>query len=153
MLVTYGRRSEVGVVGSRAVLGVEDGEVTAETALAVVVVLEVTRGLREAEVVEDIVVGVGSVEQLRHGSIAVRRRRRPAGAPVVLEVEIGARGAVVVLPRGAAAGVGLRNGVVWNTCVSLLSMNSNRPCFLWRKPACYDYLRRECVYVLPRVSV
>lgn len=59
------RRREVGVVGAGAVLRVEDDEVVGLAALAVVVDLEVARGLVEAELVQQVVVLVGRIEELR----------------------------------------------------------------------------------------
>jgi hypothetical protein len=52
-------------------LGVQDDKVVADAALRVVVELEVTSALGEAEQVQQVVVGVGSVEQLGNRGICI----------------------------------------------------------------------------------
>lgn len=111
--ITHGWRREVRIVCSRTILGVKNDEIVTLAALAVVVGLEVTRRLRETKIIEDIVVRVGGVEELRNRRVAVRRRGRPASAPVVLKIKRRARWAVVGLPCRSTVGVGLSNGVVW----------------------------------------
>lgn len=107
-----GGSEEVGIVGSRAVLGEEDDKVVTGTALALVVDLEVTGGLGEAESVQQVVVVVGSVVELGDGGIDVGGRGGQAGGVLVVEVVRGAGGAVVGKVSSAAAGVGLSNAVV-----------------------------------------
>lgn len=63
-LLTIGRRGEVGIVGTRAVLGVKDDLVVAATAGTVIVHLEVASSLVEPKNVKQVVVSVGNVEQL-----------------------------------------------------------------------------------------
>lgn len=57
-------RTEHGVVGAGAVLGVEDHEVIPFSTCTVVVGLEVAGLFVEAEGIEEVMVGVGGVEQL-----------------------------------------------------------------------------------------
>ena len=103
--------SEVGVVGARAVLSVADGEVVALTSLAVVVHLEVTGLLSETESVENVVVGVGGVEQLGDSKVLVLIWLHLL-AVLVDKAELGAVWAVVVLPLLATAWVVLSSNVV-----------------------------------------
>lgn len=58
------RSGKVGVVGARAVLGVQDDIVISQAALPVSVVLEVTGLFGEAQGVKQIMVDIGSVEEL-----------------------------------------------------------------------------------------
>ncbi len=76
------RRREVRVVRAGAVLGVAEHAVAAESHATEVRVLEVARGLVEAERVEFVVVPVRDVEKLRHRTAAedVRRAGRAAVA-------------------------------------------------------------------------
>lgn len=111
-VLAVGGRGEVGVVGAGAVLGVEDDEVVALAALAVVVGLEVAGRLGEAEVVQQVVVRVGRVEELGDRGVGVRRRGRQRRVPVVLELERRACRAVVAEVVRTAVGVGLRDAVV-----------------------------------------
>lgn len=69
--LAIGRSSKVGVVGTRAVLGVQDNEVVATAALVVVVELKVSCLLGETERVEKVVEGVGGVEELSNGGVDV----------------------------------------------------------------------------------
>jgi hypothetical protein len=70
------RSGKVGVVGARAVLGVQDDIIVSTTALAIGVVLEVTGFLVEAQGVKQIMVGIGCVEELDDRCIDVGRGRR-----------------------------------------------------------------------------
>ena len=112
-LLAIRRSGEVGVVGARAILGVQDDIVGATAASTVVVDLEVTGSFVEAESVEQVVVSVRGVEQLGDGSIYVRRRwsgRGGVGEDVV--VATATTGPVVVEVGGATGRVRLGNGVV-----------------------------------------
>jgi hypothetical protein len=112
-LLAIGRSGEVGVVGARAILGVQDDIVGATATSTVVVDLEVTGSLVEAEGVEQVVVGVRGVEQLGDGSVYVRRWWSGRGG-VREDVVVAATTArpVVVEVAGATGGVGLGDGVV-----------------------------------------
>lgn len=104
---------KVGVVGARAVLGVQDDHVVATAALVVVVGLEVTSSLGETESVQQVVVLVGSVEELGDGSVQVGLGLGVgSGGPSVLKLAIRSAGAVVVEVAVATAGVVLGNTVV-----------------------------------------
>ena len=112
-LLAIGRGGEVGVVGARAILGVQDSIISATAACTVVVDLEVTGSLVEAESVEQVVVGVRGVEQLSDRSVHVRRRRGGGGG--VREDVVVARATarpVVVEVGGATGRVRLSDGVV-----------------------------------------
>lgn len=104
--------SKVGVVGARAILGVQDDKVIAQTTLAVVVRLEVAGNLVEAEDVQQVVVLVGSVEQLGDGGITVVRGVGLGQREGVLKGPGCAGWAVVVEVVVASVGVDLGNGVV-----------------------------------------
>jgi hypothetical protein len=112
-LLAIRRSGEVGVVGARAILGVQDDIVGATATSTVVVDLEVTGSLVEAEGVEQVVVGVRGVEQLGDGSVYVRRWWSGRGG-VREDVVVAATTArpVVVEVAGATGGVGLGDGVV-----------------------------------------
>lgn len=112
-LLSIRRSGEVGVVGTRAILGVQDDIVGAKAASTVVVDLEVTGSFVEAEGVEQVVVGVRGVEQLSDGSVYVRRWRGGRGG-VREDVVVAATTArpVVVKVAGATGRVGLGDGVV-----------------------------------------
>jgi hypothetical protein len=112
-LLSVRRSGEVGVVGTRAILGVQDGIVSATAASTVVVDLEVTGSLVETEGVEQVVVGVRGVEQLGDGSVYVRRWWGGRGG-VREDVVVAAATArpVVVEVGGATRRVGLGDGVV-----------------------------------------
>src|SRR5690606_36027854 len=97
------RRGEVGVVGARAVLGLGLDVVTAQAAVAVVVLLEVAARLVEAELIGHVVDDVVEVEQVGHRGRAIGRRRL---GQIEREVEDEAATAV-----RAAAGVGRVVGV------------------------------------------
>lgn len=85
-VLSIGGSGEVGVVSAGAVLGVEDDEVVALAALSVVVDLEIAGRLGEAEVVQQVVVHVGRVEELGDRSVGVGRGRRQGSVPLVLEL-------------------------------------------------------------------
>ena len=106
------RGSEVGIVRPRAILGVEDDGIVALAAGAVVVGLEVTSGLVEAERVEHVVVHVRGVEELGDGCVDVLLRVGLGEGVAVLEFRAGSVGAVVVGPAVVAVVVGLRDAVV-----------------------------------------
>ena len=112
-LLAIRRSGEVGVVGARAILGVQDDIVGATAASTVVVDLEVTGSFVEAKGVEEVVVGVRGVEQLGDGSVYVRRGRGGGGG-VGEHVVVAATTArsVVVEVGGATGRVGLGDGVV-----------------------------------------
>lgn len=74
-VLTIGGSAKVRIVGASPVLGVEDGEVISLTALAVVVDLKVPGGLVEAQEVQQVVILVSCVEQLRDRGIDVALRR------------------------------------------------------------------------------
>lgn len=86
-VLAIGGSGEVGVVGARAILRVEDDEVVTLATLSVVVRLEVTGLLGESEIVQKVVVCVRSVEELGDRGVGVGRRRRQSRVPVVLELE------------------------------------------------------------------
>lgn len=65
------RSGKVGVVGARAVLGVQNHIVISATSLAIDIVLEVTGPLVEAQGVKQIMIGIGRVEELDDGCIDV----------------------------------------------------------------------------------
>ena len=112
-LLAIGRSGEVGVVGARAVLGVQDDIVGTTATSTVVVDLEVTSNLVEAEGVEQVVVGVRGVEQLGDGSVYVRRWRGGRGGVRENVVVAAATARPVVVEVGSATGrVGLGDGVV-----------------------------------------
>lgn len=106
------RGSKVGVVGAGAVLGVEDDKVITSTALAVVVGLEVTGRLIESESVEQVVILVGGVVELGNGGIPVVLLLGQLSRVLVLELALGAVGAVVIEISAAASGVDLGNTIV-----------------------------------------
>lgn len=105
---------EVCVVEARAVLCVEPDEVVAHAALAVVVGLEVACGRGEAELVEEVVVGVGGVPELGDGCVDVAAEVGGVEAVGVVEVEGWAGGAreAEVFGLRAVGPVVLRDGVV-----------------------------------------
>jgi hypothetical protein len=112
-LLAIRRSGKVGVVGTRTILGVQNGLVGTTAACTVVVDFEVAGSLVEAKSVKQVVIRVRGVEQLRDGSIYVRRWR--AGSGGVREdvvVATATAGSVVVKIRGATRRVGLRDGVV-----------------------------------------
>lgn len=95
-ILTIRRGGEVGIVSAGAILGVENDEVVASAALAVVVDLEVAGLFGEAKIVQKVVVDVRRVEKLGDRSIRVSGGRRQRLIPVVFELERRAGGAVVV---------------------------------------------------------
>lgn len=103
---------KVGIVGARAVLGVQDDKVIAQATLAIVVRLEVAGNLVETEDVQQVVVLVGSVEQLGDGSITVVCGVGLGQREGVLKGPGCAGWAVVVEVVVASVGVDLGNGVV-----------------------------------------
>jgi len=117
------RSSEVSIVSSGAILGVQNDKVTALASLAVVVGLEVTSSLVEAELVEEIMIVVGSIEQLRDRSVGVdswvslRKRewvRKVLSRAVrarVVEVIIAARG-IDLGDAVVATGAGIRGSTI-----------------------------------------
>jgi hypothetical protein len=104
--------SEVGVVGSGAVLGVQDDGVVALATGVVVVGLEVTGGLVEAEGVEEVVVDVGGVEELGDRGVGVLLRVGLGEGEGVLELRAWGVRAVVVEVVVVAIVVGLGDTVV-----------------------------------------
>ena len=123
------RSGEVGVVGAGAVLGVQDDHVIADTTLTVVVGLKVTGRFIEAEGVKKVMVSVRGVEQLRDGSIHIRRWRRHGCCVREAESRTGACWAVVVEVSGSSAWVGLSNTVVATSC-GVGCASSTLPCEL-----------------------
>lgn len=111
-VAAIGGSGKVGVVGARAILGIQDDKVIAQTTLAVVVGLEVAGNLVEAEEVQQVVVLVGSVEQLGDGGITVVRGVGLGQREGVLKGPGCAGWAVVVEVVVASVGVDLGNGVV-----------------------------------------
>jgi hypothetical protein len=111
--LAIGRSGEVGVVGTRTILGVQDGLISSTAACTIVVDLKVAGGLVEAEGVKQVVVSVRGVEQLGDGGIHVRRWRGSRGG-VGKDVVVAAATtrSVVVEVGGATRRVGLCNGVV-----------------------------------------
>lgn len=99
-----GRRGEIGVVGAGAVLGVEDDVVAARAAEALVGDLEVVGGLGEAEGVQQVVVLVRGVEELRDRGVVIGCWVGDAGVVGVFE-GVGVRGWAVVV-EVACVGVG-----------------------------------------------
>lgn len=116
--LTVDGRLEVGVVQAGAVLGVEVNEIVTNASLAVVVGLEVSGLLGEAQLVEQIVVGVCGVEELGDGRIDVALPVALFGAVIVLEVQIAAVGTrevevvIAVFPVALCDSVVSLNGVV-----------------------------------------
>lgn len=112
-LLAIRRSGKVGVVGSRAVLGVQDNIVVATATSAVVVDLEVTSSLVEAESVKQVVVGVCNVEELGDGSVYVGRWRAGGGGVGEHVVVAAATTGPVVVQVGSSTGrVRLSNGIV-----------------------------------------
>jgi hypothetical protein len=112
-LLAIRRSGEVGVVGSRAVLSVQDDIVGALATSTVVVDLEVAGGLVEAEGVEQVVVSVRGVEELGDRCIYVRcGRGGGGGVGEDVVVTTAAAGSVVVEVGSSTRRVGLSNGVV-----------------------------------------
>ena len=103
---------KVGIVGTRAILSIDNGEIVAFTTLVAVVDLEVTSSLVEAKGVEKVMVSVGSVEELSNGEVLVGGWGSSSWAPWVAEDEVGALWAVVVDIGATASWVVLGNGVV-----------------------------------------
>lgn len=110
--LAVGGAGEHGVVVPGSVLSVQDGEIVALTALAVVVGLEVASCLVEAQLVKQVVELVDRVEQLSHRRVAVRGRRGHGERVVVGEDSVGAIGAVVVQVGGTSARVHLGDRIV-----------------------------------------
>jgi hypothetical protein len=106
------RGGKVGVVGTRAVLGVQNDLVVAKTSCAVVVYLKVSGTLIETENVEKVVVRVRGVEQLGNGGINIAGRRSRSGGVGVHKVLGGAGRSIVVEVCSAAAWIRLSNSVV-----------------------------------------
>lgn len=110
--LSIGWSGKVGVVGTRTILYVEDNSVITNTALTVVIGLEVAGLLVEAKSVEEIVICVCSVEQLGNGSINICCWGSCGGGVWVLEDRLGVCGSVVVQVGGTAGRIVLSNAVV-----------------------------------------
>lgn len=105
--LSIGRSGEIGIVGTGTILCVEDDVVVTRAAVALVVDLEVVRRLGEAELVQEIVVGVGSVEELGDRGIVVVLGVLDCGVVIVLKVIGGRLRAVVVDVAGVRVATGL----------------------------------------------
>lgn len=103
--------AESGIVSARTVLGVENNKVVARATLAVVIGLEVASGFVKAKPVQDVVVVVSSVEQLRDGEVNVFFRADGVGVEV-LKLARRAVGTVVSLVIAATVRVDVCNSVV-----------------------------------------
>ena len=115
---------EVRVVSARAVLSVQEDEVVANTTGAVVVDLEVTGALIETELVQQVVVLVGGVEQLGNGGIGVCLVVGGVQVQGVVELEVTSDRARVVeesVVCKVVLPVGLRNTVVTTGCLVPIS--------------------------------
>jgi hypothetical protein len=106
--------SKVGVVESAAILCVEENKVITNTTLSVVVDLEVSCLLVEAERVQQVVINVGSVEQLGDRSVRVALEIRLIGGVGVMELEVRADRSwqIVVFACSLVCPVVLCNAVV-----------------------------------------
>jgi hypothetical protein len=115
---------EVGVVGARAILSVQEDVVSADTTVAVVVSLEVTGLLVEAELVQQVVVLVGGVEELGNRGVGVGLVVGGVQVQWVVELEVAGLRASVGQERlvgGVVLPVGLRNTVVTTGCLEPIS--------------------------------
>jgi hypothetical protein len=106
------RCGKVGIVSAAAILRVQDDEIVATTALAIVVDLKVSSSLVETQKVQEIVILVGCVKQLRDGGITVRDWVSLRSGKVVLKLEALAVWAVVVEVCTASRRVHVGNSIV-----------------------------------------
>ena len=114
-LLAVRRGHKVGIVAGRVVrvLCIGNYSVTASTALAKVVHLEVARHLVESESVEQVVVHVGRVEQLGDSHVDILLRPKTVVFSIlVLERHAGVDGSPVVQPVGLTLPVFMREHVV-----------------------------------------
>lgn len=91
---------------------IEDDCVVAYSALTVVVRFEVTGCFSEAELIQKIVVVVGSVEELRDRSINVLGWGTGRGRVRVVEDKRRISGPVIIRVGGASAGIALGDVVI-----------------------------------------
>lgn len=106
------RSGKVGIVSTAAILRVQDDEIVATTALAIVVDLKVSSSLVETQKVQEIVILVGRVKQLRDRGITVRDWVSLRSGKGILKLEAAAGWAVVVEVCSASRWVHLGNGIV-----------------------------------------
>lgn len=110
--LTIGRSRELRIVQTRSILRHKNNCIVTDTSSVVVVSLEVTSLLIESKSMENIVVLVGSVEELSGGCVAVLSRVCLSEGVLVLEgVRLGV-GAVVVQVCASTGGVSLGDTVV-----------------------------------------
>ena len=106
------RCREICVVGTTTILGVQNDLVISDTTFAVVARLKIPSGLGEAKFVEEIVVPVRGIEELRDRSIDVRFWVGRSKVQGVIEVRRCARRSEVVEIVRATVIVFLRNTII-----------------------------------------
>lgn len=115
--LAIGRCSEIGVIQARAILRVEDDEIVATPASAVVVGFKVSCRFVKAKLVEEIVVGVCGVEELSDGGVGVLQ---PAGLIKrigIFKCELRIQGAVIIQVVCCVIWVDLSNAIVAASCL------------------------------------